>query len=268
MSYGTGAVKPVAGPRLGYPGISAETLGAATVALCGSFRRDPGGLRADYEALVAAGCRVLSPADIEWAAEHDGFVFAAEEIGGDPAEIEQRHLDAMRTAHFVWLHAPGGYVGRSAAMEVGYAHALGLTVFTQMLPNDIVIAELVTRVDSPETALAALRSIPMAAPTLGLDSLQRYYRRAALARGWADEDVEDCLSLLSNEVDELIEAVHKEGEGSRAAALEMADVQLYLTHLANITGVDLAQAVIEKERINTNRFGPVLQSERAIDHVR
>jgi NTP pyrophosphatase (non-canonical NTP hydrolase) len=213
-------------------------------------------LRADYESLLAAGCRVLSPSDIEWAAEQDGFVFAAEEIGSDPAEIERRHLGAIRTAHFVWLHAPDGYVGQSAAMEVGYAHALGLNIFTQTLPKDIIFAELVTRVDSPETALAALRSIATAAPTLGLDSLQRYYRRAALARGWADEDAEDCLSLLGEEFEELTEAVRKDGEGSRAAALEMADVQLYLTHLANITGIDLAQAVAEKERINTERFGP------------
>ena len=254
MSYGIEAVKP----GFGHPGVGVETTGTATVALCGSFRRDPGGLRADYETLIAAGCRVLSPADIEWAAEQNGFVFAAEEIGGDPAEIEQRHLGAMRTAHFVWLHAPDGYVGRSAAMEVGYAHALGLSIFTQTLPTDIVFAEFVTRVDSPETALATLRSIPTAAPALGLDSLQRYYRRAALARGWADEDAEDCLSLLGEELEELTEAVRKDGDGSRAAALEMADIQLYLTHLANITGVDLAQAVVEKERINTERFGALL----------
>jgi len=260
MSYGIEAMKPIVGSELGHPGVVVETSGTATVALCGSFRRDPSGLRADYEALVAAGCRVLSPSGIEWAAEQDGFVFAAEEIGSDPAEIEQRHLGAMRTAHFVWLHAPDGYVGRSAAMEVGYAHALGLRIFTQTLPKDIIIAELVTRVDSPETVLTALRSIPTPAPVLGLDSLQRYYRRAALARGWADEDAEDCLSLLSEELEELTDAVRNEGESSRAAALEMADVQLYLTHLANITRIDLAQAVVEKERINAERFGPVLRT--------
>jgi NTP pyrophosphatase (non-canonical NTP hydrolase) len=218
-------------------------------------------LRVDYEALIAAGCRVLSPSDIEWAAEQDGFVFAAEEIGSDPSEIEQRHLGAMRTAHFVWLHAPDGYIGRSAAMELGYAQALGLSVFTQTLPKDIVFAELVTRVDSPETVLTAFRSIPIPAPTLGLDSLQRYYRRAAVARGWEDEDAQECLSLLGQEVRELVDAVRTDGESSRATAFEMADVQLYLTHLANITGIDLAQAVLEKEHINTQRFGPVVPSE-------
>ena len=259
MSYGTEAMKPIAGPGLGHPGIGVETSGTVTVALCGSFRRDPSGLRADYEALVAAGCHVLSPSDLEWAAEQDGFVFAAGEIGSDPAEIEQRHLGAMRAAHFVWLHAPDGYVGSSAAMELGFAHALGLSIFTQTLPKDIVFAEFVTVVDSTEAVLAALRSIPIPAPTLGLDTLQRYYRRAAVARGWADEDAENCLSLLNDEFEELTEAVREEGEGSRAAALEMADIQLYLTHLANIAGVDLGQAVSEKEHINTARFGPVLR---------
>jgi NTP pyrophosphatase (non-canonical NTP hydrolase) len=268
MSYGSETVKPTADVEFGHTDIGVEAPGAVTVALCGSFRRDPIGLRADYEVLLAAGCRVLSPSDIEWAAEQDGFVFAASEIDSHPAEIEQQHLGAMRTAHFVWLHSPDGYVGRSAAMELGYAHALGLSIFTQTLPKDVVFAELVTRVDSPEIALAVLQSTPTAAPTLGLDSLQHYYRRAALARGWTEEDAGDCLSLLSGEVEELTEAVHKEGQGSRAAALEMADVQLYLAHLANIAGVDLAQAVAEKERINTNRFGPALPARVGIANVR
>jgi NTP pyrophosphatase (non-canonical NTP hydrolase) len=257
MTYDTGAMKSAVGLKSGHPGIGVEASGAVTVALCGSFRRDPRGLRADYEALVAAGCHVLSPSDLEWTAEQDGFVFAAEEIGSDPAEIEQRHLGAMRAAHFVWLHAPDGYVGPSAAMEMGFAQALGLSIFTQTLPKDIVFAEFVTVVDSAEAVLAALRSIPIPAPTLGLDSLQRYYRRAAVARGWEDEDAEECLSLLGQEVRELVDAVRTDGESSRATAFEMADVQLYLTHLANITGIDLARAVIEKERINTERFGPV-----------
>ena len=60
------------------------------------------------------------------------------------------------------------------------------------------------------------------------------------------------------ELGELIGAVRKDGEASAAAALEMADVQLYLVHLANIAGIDLREAVVEKERINSTRFGPAL----------
>ena len=35
---------------------------------------------------------------------------------------------------------------------------------------------------------------------------------------------------------------------------ELADVQLYLLHLANVMGLDLANAVTDKERKNAERF--------------
>lgn len=231
-----------------------------TATLCGSFRRDHQSLRDDYLALVDARCRVLSPTDLDWAAEVEGFVLAQDEVGRAPSDIEETHLRAMRDSHFVWLHSPDGYVGRSGAMELGYAHALGVPVFGRELPVDVTLAALVTRVDSVDGALKALRLSTLGAPALGLDALQRYYSRAAQARGWASEGLDDCLRLLTGELDELGHAIHDGGAGSGEAALEMADVQLYLVHLANIAGVDLGQAVVDKEHINTSRFGPTLKS--------
>ncbi|MCE7891600.1 MAG: hypothetical protein DYH12_18195 [Sorangiineae bacterium PRO1] len=190
--------------------------------------------------------------------EQDGFVFASDEAGREPSEIEHGHLSAMRASHFVWLHAPQGYVGRSAAMELGYANALGLTVFARELPADVTLAGFVTRVASAAQAVARVRVSASPAPALGIDSLQRYYRRAAVARGWDGESVDECLRLLSGELDELAAAVHVDGASSSAAVLEMADVQLYLVHLANIAGVDLGDAIVEKERINAARFGPAV----------
>lgn len=239
------------------PSVSATV----TVALCGSFRRDMDGLRSDFESLVEMGCRVLSPTALDWTVERDGFVFSAGEEAEDPRDIEQKHLTAMREAHFVWLHTPAGYVGRSAAMEMGYAYALGLPIFTRTLPEDITLAGLVRKIDSAHAAIAEIRSGGVSAPADGLDALQRYYHRAAEARGWSQEAVQECLVFLREELRELSEAIRTGGHGSREAALEMADVQLYVTHLANITGIDLAQAVVEKEHINTERFGPVVPSE-------
>jgi NTP pyrophosphatase (non-canonical NTP hydrolase) len=235
--------------------------GAITAVLCGSFRRDMQGLRSDFQSLVEMGCQVLSPMTLDWAMERDGFVFSANEEAEDPRDIEQSHLAAMRRAHFVWLHTPAGYVGRSAAMELGYAQALGLPVFTRTLPEDITLAGLVRRTDSPVAAVAAIRSGGVTAPAHGLDALQWYYRRAAEARGWSHEAVQECLGLLHGELEELTEAISINGPASREATLEMADVQLYVAHLANLTGIQLAQAVIEKEHINTVRFGPVVPSE-------
>jgi len=241
--------------------LGASRNGTVTAVLCGSFRRDVDGLRSDFRLLVEMGCRVLSPTSLDWTAERDGFVFSAGEEAEDPRDIEQKHLTAMREAHFVWLHSPAGYVGRSAAMEVGYAHALGLPIFARTPPQDVTLAALVRRADAVGSAVAAIRSGDISAPANGLDALQRYYRRAAQARGWSHEKVQECLGLLRDEMAELSEAIKTNGQRSREAALEMADVQLYVAHLANVAGIDLAQAVIEKEHINSERFGPPAPSE-------
>ncbi len=252
MSYGI-ALRSKGGAKAVEP----RTEARWSVALCGSFRRDRAGLKRDYDDLVVAGCRVLSPVDVNWCAERDGFVLAAHEVDDDPSSVEEAHLCAMRTADFVWLYAPDGYVGRSASMELGYAHALGLRIFARTLPDDVTLAALVTRVESVEAAMSSSAEATTA-PALGLDALQRYYERAAVARGWADETAQECLALLTEELGELFRAMRKEGGDSAAAALEMADIQLYLMHLANITGIDLGEAVVEKEQINAVRFGPAL----------
>jgi len=65
--------------------------------------------------------------------------------------------------------------------------------------------------------------------------------------------------LLTEEVGELARAVRVRLGVARAEATdadvgeELADVQLYLVHLANILSVDLASAVTRKEEKNVRR---------------
>ena len=87
------------------------------VVLCGSFHRAPEQLEDAYEQFMSAGVQVLSPSDLNFVGERAGFLFAGHEQNETPSIIEQRHLGAMRRADFVWLHAPGGYVGTSAALD-------------------------------------------------------------------------------------------------------------------------------------------------------
>jgi NTP pyrophosphatase (non-canonical NTP hydrolase) len=254
MTHGTGAL--TADP-LPTTQSRAEDL---SVVICGTFRRDPDGLRRTWHALAEAGCTILSPLDISFVAEEQGFVLAAHELGRTPKEVEEGHLEAMQTAHFVWLHAPEGYVGRSAAMELGFAHALGLPVYAEELPTDVALAGLVRQVGSPGAAITSFFSDPPDAPSRPLAALQRYYERAAVARGWDDETPDECLALLGDEIAELSSAMaeprdergsvySKDGTGG-----ELADVQLYVVHLANLLGLDLGRAVAAKERINARRF--------------
>ncbi len=232
--------------------------------VCGSFRRDPAALRNECHELQAAGCRVLSPLDPNFVEEHHGFAFAEHELSELPEDIEAAHLQAMQAASFVWLHAPSGYVGSSAAMELGFAHALSVPVYGREQPTDVTMASLVEVVASPAAAIQRVTDGQVDAPSRSLASLQHYYRRASTARGWDTEGPQDCLLLLTEEVGELARAMRKArrrgaglGEHGHGTAEELADVQLYVVHLANILGVDLSAAVVAKEQVNAQRFGRV-----------
>jgi NTP pyrophosphatase (non-canonical NTP hydrolase) len=223
--------------------------------ICGSFRRDPAALRNEFLELEEAGCTVLSPHDLDFVAEADGFVYGRNDIGRSTAEVEQLHLRSMQEADFVWLHCPDGYVGTSATMELGFAQALGLRVFSAELPADVALADLVLQCDSPRVAVASLKRDLRDAPSQALLALQSYYARAAEERGWSGETTALALELLKGEIAEL-ETALKRGSDDDSAILELADVQLYVVHLANILGADLGAAVRDKERINSERFGP------------
>lgn len=229
-------------------------VGSVSAVICGSYRRDPEGLRTDLRALMDAGCAVLSPLDLDFVREVDGFVYARADEGKTSLDIEQSHLRAMRRADFVWLHCPNGYVGRSAAMELGFARALGVRVLANQRPEDVTIADLVEVVESAQSAVARVSAQLGDAPADALDVLQNYYARAAARRGWSEETTPETIGLLRGEIEELEEALRDESPGD--ALLELADVQLYVLHLANVLGADLASGVRQKERINAQRFEP------------
>lgn len=231
--------------------------------LCGSFRRDGVGLRGALAQLKACGCEVLSPRSIDFVAEIDGFVLTEDELDDDPWVIETRHIAAVRAADFLWLHAPDGYIGPSAALEVGIAHSLDIPVWADTAPVDHTIAQFVRVTTSPVEAVAASMSAGSHTPAAPLRDLQSYYERMANERGFDRESPQDTMLLLTEEVGELARAIRKTVGIARAGgddadpASELADVQLYLLHLANTVGIDLAAAVHAKERLNQQRYSRV-----------
>ena len=241
------------------PPVVSPTVDTLTAVLCGSFRRDPVGLRSCF-AHLSEVCVVLSPTSVEFVDENVEFVRLPDEVGQPEHAIEERHLDSLKRADFVWLFAPDGHVGVSAAMELGHAWALGVPVFSSQHPTDPVIAAKVTHVDSPTDVGDALLG-NATLPGHGLERLQHYYRTTAQRRGWSNESARDTLLLLTEELGELARSVRKlEGlarhqpDAATDVRHELADMQLYLVHLANGLGLDLAQAVTDKERINAHRF--------------
>jgi NTP pyrophosphatase (non-canonical NTP hydrolase)/nucleoside 2-deoxyribosyltransferase len=232
---------------------------ALRVVLCGSFRRDPDGLASTF-ATLQSHFHVLSPHGLNFVDSSAEFVRLPREVGQRADTIEARHLEAMTTADFVWLHAPGGYVGTSAAMELGHAAALGIPVFGTVPPSDEVLASLVHLVATPRDITADVL-VEATRPGRGISRLQAYYATTSERRGWADESANETLTRLAGEVAELTLAIKKASAGVRPeddrdadVAAELADVQLYLVHLASALGLDLASAVTAKERLNASRF--------------
>jgi NTP pyrophosphatase (non-canonical NTP hydrolase) len=227
--------------------------------LCGSYRRDREGLASAYEELRALGCDVLSPNAIDFVAEIDGFALLADELNHTPKDIELQHLDCMRQADFVWLHLADGYVGSSATLEIGFAHGLGIPVFSAAQPSDGILSSFVQVVSGPADACVSARRGQSSDPGRPLRALQAYYAVAAKRRGYEEESPQDTMLLLTEELGELARAVRQHvglkrtGDFRENVAEEVADVQLYLVHLANVLGTDLGAAVTSKERLNDQR---------------
>ncbi len=243
-----------------------QTVGPSSVAitprvvLSGSFRRDPVGLRAAFAGLKDAACDVIAPTSVDFVGDVGGFAVTAEQEDMDPALIEAGHVEAVRRADFVWLHAPGGYVGPSAALEVGVAYSAGVPVWATEMLQDVALGQFVRVASSLAAAVHEVRAAGLRTPAEPLRDLQTYYERVAASRGFDSESPQDAMLLLTEEVGELARAIRKTVGLARATsdnadpAEELADVQLYILHLANVVGVDLASAVRLKEEVNHERY--------------
>lgn len=236
-------------------------LAQCQVVLSGSYRKDLESLKATYEELLDLGCQVLSPSNVTAVRETDGFVFMEGEESQPPDVIEARHLDAIQRANFVWLHAPQGYVGPTASLEVGFARAIGVPVFAKEPVGDPAIHSFVQTIASPTAAVNAVTSHRLPIPRPALAAFQHYYRRVALQRGYKSESAKDCLLLMVEEVGELAREIRRRerlvrhGPSSESSeSKELADIFLYVVHMANVLDVDLSKVVQEKELINLQRF--------------
>jgi hypothetical protein len=122
-------------------------------AVSGSFHRHMESIsRAVYE-LAALSVRVLSPADPRVVAAQGEFLFVASDRVRSVRLVQDRHLESIRAADFLWLVCPDGYVGQSASMEIGYAAGAGIPIFALRTPTDLTLREYVTVVPSLSDAV-------------------------------------------------------------------------------------------------------------------
>jgi hypothetical protein len=122
----------------------------------GSFHRHMDAITSAVHELAALNVRVLSPADPRIVAQQGEFLFVASDPIRSVRLVQDRHLESIKAANFLWLVCPDGYVGQSASMEIGYAAAVGVPIFAAQAPSDLTLRQYVKVVP---TLIAAVRMI-------------------------------------------------------------------------------------------------------------
>jgi hypothetical protein len=139
---------------------------APKVAVSGTFRRAMDDVQVAVGVLRDAGASVLSPSDPRIVDRFGDFVFVASDLVRHLRVVQARHLAAIAASDFVWLIAPDGYIGQSAAMEIGFAAANGVPVYCKQVPSDLTLRQWVHTVSDVREALARTRSGGPVSPSL------------------------------------------------------------------------------------------------------
>jgi hypothetical protein len=129
---------------------------SATVS--GSFHRHMEAITAAVYELASLSVRVLSPADPRIVAQQGEFLFVASDPVSSVKLVQDRHLECIRAASFLWLVCPDGYVGASASLEIGHAIAFGVPIFATRAPTDLTLRQYVKIVPTLVTAIDAINS--------------------------------------------------------------------------------------------------------------
>jgi len=139
---------------------------APHVTVSGSFRRAMADVQQAVRDLIDAGALVLSPADPRIVDQFGDFVFVASDIVRHLRVVQARHLAAIAASDFLWLIAPDGYIGQSAAMEIGFAVANGVPVYSNEVPSDLTLRQWVNTVSGVREAFARTVSTTPTGPPL------------------------------------------------------------------------------------------------------
>jgi len=72
-------------------------------------------------------------------------------------QIESRHCEQIKGAHFIWVSNPDGYIGNSAAFELGFAHGLGKMIISETPPTKGIFRLYVRVANNLEEAVAIMK---------------------------------------------------------------------------------------------------------------
>jgi hypothetical protein len=128
-----------------------------TATVSGSFHRFMIEIERAVAALLQLGVRVVSPSDPRVVGSAGEFLFVASDRVRSIRLVQDRHLESIAASDFLWLVCPDGYVGQSASMELGFAVANNVPIFSTARPTDLTLRQYVRTVINLEMALLATR---------------------------------------------------------------------------------------------------------------
>jgi len=185
------------------------------VAVSGSFRRHMNAITAAVHEFASLSVQVLSPADPQVVGQKDGFVFVASDRVRSVRLVQDRHLECIRAADFLWLVCPDGYVGQSASMEVGYAVAGEVPIFSTHVPTDLTLRQYV-------------KHVPSLAESLSIATEYRGLKQSDSILVDPHSSVETAHQILER-VREKLTNSRSEGEVARRVARDIAELRHSLT---------------------------------------
>lgn len=141
--------------ELGSPALGRKPM---AVTISGSYQRHLDQVDEAIRQFTELGAEVLSPPSGEAELKRRGFT----KLRGDPSETpmltEHRHLDAISRSHLLWLVVPDGKIGRSTSLELGFALANHVPVFSMHKVSDATLRLFVRQVSGPAAALQAVKT--------------------------------------------------------------------------------------------------------------
>ena len=249
--------------------------------MSGSYRKHLSDIEGGIRALEKAGIRVLAPRHVT-VKKVDGDFVHLQGDAGQPVSLEKRHLSQIKRSDLLYVVNPGGYIGQSTALEIGFALAIGVPVYCKEPPSDVVLQGLTRFCLQPEDIASDVEQAMVSqrnTPVVDFKSFQKAVEHMVMSKGFSSESPRDVVLLLVEEVGELARGVREETglkvrrrvtARRKRISEELADCLIYLADLANLSDVDLRQAVQDKlaKTSSTKWEEHIVLSERELEIVR
>lgn len=238
-----------------------------SIVISGSFRKHYDYIRELIQQFEGLDIRVLAPKHSKIVNPEDEFVLLETDESIHPKTLECEHLNAISQACALYLCNVGGYIGPASAMELGWARAFGKMIFVKEPCDDVTLRYFTGEQATPQQVKKIMlkeRSIWIdnLNPHPSLQVLQAYVKNMVAKRGFNEETQRDKLLLMLEEFGELARALRnkvglkvdkKKRKLHDNVKLELADILFYLLDLSETCNIDLFEAFLEKEHLNSKR---------------